>query len=46
MSNEGREIRTSCRELEESDPCQDLDGFAARLPFCLLLATGERGAAT
>ena len=45
ISNEGREIRTSYRELEESDPCQILDGFVARLPLCLLLAAGERRAA-
>ena len=46
MSNEGCEIRTSCGELEESDPCQDLDGSATWLSLCLLLAAGERGAAT
>ena len=43
MSNEGYEIRISWGKFEELDPCQDLDGSAAWLPFCLLLAAGERG---
>ena len=39
MSNEGCEIRTSCGEIEESDPRQDLDGSAA---FTLFVACSER----